>query len=159
MRLSGTLAQPTLCTKPVLLTCGPRHHLNWNPDIRAELLGDHLRGKLGGQETKIENSHPIIVVCRGEPEICEHVVRERLRNVASIQLKSKEHQADPGADSEVKLPQVSAPKVCSEQMLVSSPTYTSDQLLLFFVGPSRLWIVPMTALILRDRFIEPGIAT
>lgn len=82
---------------------GPGDHLNRNPPVWAQLLGDELGRKLGTQEADVENRLPIVVIVGIQMEIREHVIRQSLHDISSIQLKSEEREADPSAYSVVEL--------------------------------------------------------
>lgn len=81
----------------------PEDHDCGNPSIRAELLADELGGKFGAQERETENGVSEVEVVGSKTEILEEVVCVRLRNVASIEVKSEKGDEGPKRDLPVKL--------------------------------------------------------
>lgn len=81
----------------------PANHLNRNPTIRSHLLGQELRRHLREEETDQENGLSGVVIVCVHAQVRQHVVRQRLNDIASIQLEGKEGDACKCADSKVDL--------------------------------------------------------
>ena len=47
----------------------PHNHLNWNPAIRSELLGQQLRRQLREQKDEIENRLPGVIIIRVHSQV------------------------------------------------------------------------------------------
>lgn len=47
----------------------PHHHLNGNPAIRSQLLGQQLRRQLCEQENEIENRLPGVIIVRVHAQV------------------------------------------------------------------------------------------
>lgn len=65
----------------------PNDHLDRDPDIRPELLRDHLRRYFCREETEVEDHYAVVVLVCRKSEVLRHVVGEGLRDVASIELQ------------------------------------------------------------------------
>jgi hypothetical protein len=82
----------------------PADHLDGDPAIRPEGLGDELRGQLREKKTQEEDRLSSVVVVRVHTQITQHVVRQCLDDIASIELEREERDTCECADSQVNLP-------------------------------------------------------
>jgi hypothetical protein len=100
-----TLAK--LSVKPQMGSANKCVHLDWDPIVWSYPFAHKLGGQFSGEEAEEEYGLPIVVVVGCELEIFQEVIRQGLRNIAAIQLKRKEHQANPSADPLVNLVYIS----------------------------------------------------
>ena len=65
----------------------PRDHLDGDPAIGTELLGDQLGWQFGGEKADVEDSLPRVVIVCVHLKIVEHVVGQGLGDVAAVELE------------------------------------------------------------------------
>ena len=78
---------------------GPGDHLNGYPSIWTKFLRNELRGELGEQEADVEYRLAGIVIVCVHPQVRQHVVRQRLDDVAAVELEGEEHETHPRANA------------------------------------------------------------
>ncbi|KAH3673865.1 hypothetical protein OGATHE_001845 [Ogataea polymorpha] len=78
---STTRVETVLALEPELADSDdrPGTHLERNPDVSPQSLGDQLRWQLHTQETQVENGVASVVLVGGEVEVVQQVVRHSLR--------------------------------------------------------------------------------
>lgn len=81
----------------------PHNHLNWNPPVRSEFLGQQLRWHFREKENKVEDCLSGVVVVCVHSEIIQHAVRHGLDDIAPVQLEGKEGYACECAYSDIDL--------------------------------------------------------
>lgn len=81
----------------------PHDHLNGNPPVRSELLGQQLRWHFCEKEDKVEDCLAGVVVVCVHSEVIQHAVRHRLDDIAPVQLEGKEGDACECANSDIDL--------------------------------------------------------
>lgn len=81
----------------------PHDHLDRNPTIRSELLGQQLRRQLCEEENEEEYCLAGVIVIGVHAQVLEHIIRHCLDDVSSIKLERKEGNACESTNSDIDL--------------------------------------------------------
>ena len=130
----------------------PRDHLDRDPAVRTELFGNQLGWQFGAEKANVEDCLPRVVIVCIHLEIVEHVIGKGLGYIATIELKCKEHQANPGADAEIQLDRSALGDSVTDGVGVC--THLAHQLFLLLGLPFESWVVAMFPFIVLNRRVE-----